>query len=334
LKTTRKIIRMRWLYILLYGYSPVVDDSMELTCKLAPHNITSNVTGLSIRNSCFGYQNLGELYPDYSSVTNFKSSIDEMVKDEKLLAHKELYTPVRPKFIKDPKHITYIELRFVDINPLYKAGITKEALQFLHALAIYGLLSEEPGDFDVAAQAKANKYHGMVALYALNSKTSLFEINGKPIDLWAEGAAHIHNIISLFDKLEINDEGYRTALLQVKELVEDPAKREVFKILEGVNQLGYIPWHMKLAHEYLEESKLKDYSFKGLKDMELSTQLLLREAVRRGVAFELMDRKENFIRLEKDGNIQYVKQATKTSLDNYATILAMENKLVTKKILG
>ena len=70
-----------------------------------------------------------------------------------------------------------------------------------------------------------------------------------------------------------------------------------------------------------------------MEDLELSTQLLLREAVRRGVSFELMDRKENFIRLHKAGNSQYVKQATKTSLDNYASILAMENKLVTKKIL-
>jgi glutamate--cysteine ligase len=67
--------------------------------------------------------------------------------------------------------------------------------------------------------------------------------------------------------------------------------------------------------------------------MELSSQLLLREAVRRGVSFEILDRKENFVRFQKDGNTQYVKQATKTSLDNYASILAMENKLVTKKIL-
>jgi glutamate--cysteine ligase len=174
MKTIRQIVRMRWLYILLFGYSPVVDDSMELKCKLAPHNINSNITGLSIRNNCFGYQNLGELYPDYSSVVNFRNSIDEMVRQQKLLAHKELYTPVRPKFINDPNHITYIELRFIDINPLNKAGVTKEALQFLHALVLYGLLSEEAGDLDVKAQAKANQYHGMVALNALDSTTPLF----------------------------------------------------------------------------------------------------------------------------------------------------------------
>ena len=334
MKTTRQIIRMRWLYILLYGYSPVVDDSMVLKCKLAPHNINSHVTGLSIRNSCFGYQNLGELYPDYSSVTNFKRSIDQMVREEKLLAHKELYTPVRPKFIKDPHHITYIELRFIDINPLYKAGITKEALQFLHALALYGLLSEEPGELDIAAQAEANKYHGKVALYGINSKYPEFEKEGKPIDVWKEAATYMDKMISLFDQLEITDEAYRKSLLEAQKLVKDPSKREVFKILEGINQKGYIPWHMEVAYGYLEESKRKDYSFKGLEDMELSTQLLLREAVRRGVEFEFMDRKDNFIRLKKDDNIQYVKQATKTSLDNYATVLAMENKLVTKKILA
>ena len=62
--------------------------------------------------------------------------------------------------------------------------------------------------------------------------------------------------------------------------------------------------------------------------------MLLREAVRRGVAFEILDRDENFIRLKRDENIQYVRQATKTSLDNYASILAMENKVVTKHILN
>jgi glutamate--cysteine ligase len=67
--------------------------------------------------------------------------------------------------------------------------------------------------------------------------------------------------------------------------------------------------------------------------MELSTQLLLREAVRRGVAFDILDRGENFVRLKRDENIQYVRQATKTSLDNYASILAMENKVITKQIL-
>ena len=333
LKTVRQVLRLRWLYILLYGNSPVVDSSMELQCKLAPYKIDSNLIALSIRNSCFGYQNIEELYPDYSSVSNFKGSIDQMVKDQKLSAAKELYSPVRPKFINGPDHISYIELRFIDINPLTRTGVTKEALHFLHAMALYGLLSEEPSDLDAKAQAAANKYHGSVALYALNSTPSLVDGNGEQINIWLKAITHIQEITTLFQKLEINDKEYKKSLLHAQMLAEDPKQREVFDVLQGVLKAGYIPYHLQRAHHYLAESQQKNYSFTGLEDLELSTQLLLREAVRRGVSFELMDRKENFIRLHKAGNSQYVKQATKTSLDNYASILAMENKLVTKKIL-
>lgn len=333
LKTVRQMLRLRWLYILLYGNSPVVDSSMELQCKLAPFTIDSNLIALSIRNSCFGYQNIGELYPDYSSVRNFKTSIDQMVKDQLLSAPKELYSPVRPKFLKDPDHIAYIELRFIDNNPLTKAGITKEALHFLHALALHGLLSEEPDNFDASAQQEANKYHGNVALYSLNSTPSLWDKNGEPINIWLKATTLIQELIDLFKKLEINDKEYQNSLAIAMKLAEDPKQRDVFGVLMGILKMGYIPYHIEKAHHYLNESLQMDYNFIGLEDMELSTQLLLREAVKRGVPFEIMDRKENFIRLKKAGNIQYIRQATKTSLDNYASILAMENKLVTKKIL-
>lgn len=334
LKTARQVLRLRWLYILLFGNSPVVDSSMELQCKLVPYKIDSNLIALSIRNSCFGYQNLGELYPDYSSVRNFKASIDQMVKDQLISAPKELYSPVRPKFIKDPDHIAYIELRFIDINPLTKTGITKEALHFLHALVLYGLLSEEPDDFDARTQAQANKYHGSVALYGLNTTPVLVDKNGEQINIWSKATTLIQEIMGLFQTLEINDEEYQKSLSHAKLLIDDPKQREVFNVLQGILKMGYIPYHLEKAHEYLEESQLKNYNFNGLEDMELSTQLLLREAVRRGVSFEILDRKENYIRLQKAGKTQYVKQATKTSLDNYASILAMENKLVTKKILA
>ncbi len=333
LKTVRQLMRMRWLYILLYGNSPVVDSSMELQCKLPPYTIDKNIIALSIRNSCYGYHNIGDLYPDYSSVKNFKSSLAQMVKEKKLAAPKELYSSVRPKFVKSVDHISYIELRFIDIDPLTKAGITEEALSFLHALALYGLLSEEPDNFEATDQALANKYHRGVALYGLNTSPCLFTENSDQLNIWEKAKTVVQEIMKLFEKLEINKEEYTASLLNALELIRNPKERNVYKLLEGILKMGYIPYHLEKAHQYLTLSQQKNYNFIGLEDMELSTQLLLREAVRRGVSFEVMDRKENFIRLEKNENLQYVKQATKTSLDNYASILAMENKLVTKKIL-
>ena len=184
LKTTRQLLRLRWLYILFYGNSPVVDSSLELKCKKEPFSVDKHVIGLSIRNSCYGYQNIDVLFPDYSSTQNFKQSIEQMVSDKKLVSAKEFYSPIRPKFIKNPEHISYLEIRFIDIDPLAKAGITEDALYFLHLLALYGLLTEEPDNFDAKAQSEANKFQGFVALYGLNPMPFIHNQTCKYIDVW------------------------------------------------------------------------------------------------------------------------------------------------------
>ena len=76
-----------------------------------------------------------------------------------------------------------------------------------------------------------------------------------------------------------------------------------------------------------------EFITKGHEDLELSTQILIKEAVMRGIEVEVLDRKDNFIRLKKDGKTEYIKQATRTSADSYIAHLIMENKVVTKHIL-
>ncbi len=330
LKTTRQILRLRWLYILLYGNSPVTDPSAELRCKKAPYPIKSDLIALSIRNSCFGYQNFDDLFPDYGSVSKYKESLGQMINSQKIVASKELYTPVRPKFVRNPDHVSYLEFRFIDIDPLTKVGVSPEALRFLHTLAIFGLLTDEPDDFGEEAQSVANRYHNEVALHGLETE----KISGNQYQVWLEGKLIIDKVRDLLGELNINHAEYLDSLNQAMKLIDNPKQRKVHGLLKGIEKMGYIPIHIELAKQYLTKSIANSYNFHGLEDMELSTQLLLREAVKRGVSFELLDRKENFVRLQKDGNIQYVKQATKTLLDNYASILAMENKLVTKKILN
>ncbi|WP_242944078.1 bifunctional glutamate--cysteine ligase GshA/glutathione synthetase GshB [Clostridium sp. N3C] len=69
------------------------------------------------------------------------------------------------------------------------------------------------------------------------------------------------------------------------------------------------------------------------KKLELSTQLLIAEAQRRGIEVQVLDWEDNFIRLKKGSKVEYVKQATKTSVDTYIAPLIMENKEVTKILL-
>lgn len=67
--------------------------------------------------------------------------------------------------------------------------------------------------------------------------------------------------------------------------------------------------------------------------LELSTQLIIAEALHRGIEVEVLDWKDQFIRLKKDGHTEYIKQATRTSADTYIAPLLMENKEITKLIL-
>ena len=334
LKITRQLLRYRWLYVLIFGCSPIVDPTYELKCRDLPIYFNSKTRGLSLRNSCFGYGNLEDLYPDYSSTKGYLQSIEEMVKKGTLSASKELYASVRPKFINNSEHITYIEARYIDINPMSKIGLTPEMLQFIHWLAIYGLLTDEQNDFTSEFQAIANLNHGNVSLYGLLEKLIFISEDGSKSDAWTEAGLVVSNMQSLFTTLGIENQNYLDTLKYVQEMIQYPERRIVQQVLNDTDVNGFIPFHLVMAKNYLQESKINKFNFKGLEDMELSTQLVLREAVRRGVAFDILDRDENFIRLKRDENIQYVRQATKTSLDNYASILAMENKVVTKQILG
>lgn len=67
--------------------------------------------------------------------------------------------------------------------------------------------------------------------------------------------------------------------------------------------------------------------------MELSTQLFLFDAIQKGVEVKVIDEADQFLRLQHQEHIEYVKNANMTSKDSYIVPLIMENKTVTKKIL-
>jgi glutamate--cysteine ligase len=84
----------------------------------------------------------------------------------------------------------------------------------------------------------------------------------------------------------------------------------------------------------MENEDLRVFVTEGYEDMELSTQILIKEALHRGIAVEILDRQENFIQMSKGSRTEFVKQATRTSADSYISALIMENKQVTKRVLA
>ena len=71
----------------------------------------------------------------------------------------------------------------------------------------------------------------------------------------------------------------------------------------------------------------------GYEKLELSTQLVIKEALRRGHAVDVLDAASCFIRIRGNGRTEYLRQATRTSADAYVSPLIMENKKVTKLLL-
>ncbi|XDD51788.1 bifunctional glutamate--cysteine ligase GshA/glutathione synthetase GshB [Leptospira sp. WS92.C1] len=76
------------------------------------------------------------------------------------------------------------------------------------------------------------------------------------------------------------------------------------------------------------------FALQGFEDLEISTQIIIRDALNRGLEVEVLDRKNHFLRIKDAfGKIQYVKEASKTDLDSYMTFLVMENKTISKIVM-
>ena len=260
---------------------------------------------VSLRNSKYGYQNKEDLNLSYDSVCDHVASIRAAIAEGKIIDEREVYAPIRikcPNQIKlmnclEEDGIGYLEIRSIDLNPRAFAGIELEDLKFLHLFMLALLELPESVDFNPKKLAE------YVTLEGRKGDNQLYPL--------AE---------SVYEKMKsLNDEFG----LELGEML-------------GTSPRSYWTTYidfMKFARKHKEEALTNPYQTHGYEDMEMSTQLLIAESVRRGVEYSVIDRRANFLRLEGNGRREYIKQATKTSLDTYVSYLAMENKEVTKIIL-
>ena len=91
---------------------------------------------------------------------------------------------------------------------------------------------------------------------------------------------------------------------------------------------------MTLAKLYKEDALREYYSLSAYSNMELSTQAVIEDAIKNGIKVTVIDENDQFIRLESNGRVEYVKNGNMTSKDSYISPLIMENKVVTKKVLA
>ncbi|MFC4993325.1 bifunctional glutamate--cysteine ligase GshA/glutathione synthetase GshB [Rubritalea tangerina] len=330
----RNMMRYRWIMIALLGNTPAADNSYSTICPDLPEVVPQTCCGtksVSVRASICGYRNNEEFTLNYASWPQFHRSVRDLVDAGKLIHEKELYSPIRLKTNLQTGEITHLEVRLLDLDPTTKSGIRPESLHLLHLFMLWSLAKEEPAPFDAAQQriASQNQYH--CACCGYDSK--ILDANGSPFPHSPKGAVRkfLQEIANLVPDDAPNN--YNRSIKFFESCLDNPENAPLEITRKGIQNQGFIPYNLQQAKNFQVNSLHQNFRFSGLEDLELSTQLILREAVLRGISFELLDRSENFVALTKNKHTEYIQQATKTSKDNYATILMMENKLVTKKVL-
>ena len=339
LKVARNYLRYRWLIVYLFGASPVVHESFIDGCKCPlkeiNHNEYSSLGAISHRNGKCGYKNKVDLFPSYNSVNEYLESIDGYIKDELIENHKELYSQVRlkPSDTKNFKEsllndgIKYLEYRTIDINPFEKGGISLDDLRFLQVFNIY-LLSKEESEFE-NWQEEALENQQLIAVNGIDNIE--LKQDGKCINRIDFGLEILNEVMSINNELNL---GFEDVIKNMIAKVKDSKLTYAYKITEKIKEEGYINTFLNLAKSYKESAYKNRFKLEGYEDLELSTQILMKESIKRGITVNVVDRSENFISLKKGEKIEYVKQATKTSKDTYVSVLIMENKTVTKKVLA
>jgi glutamate--cysteine ligase len=335
LKMIRNFMRYRWMLIWLFGESPVSDPSLKMkSLKTGKKSYMTCGNAISIRNSSMGYRNIEEFFVDFNSLGDYRKSVEKLIESGKILGGEELYLPIRLKFSENEKKISHLEVRILDLDPFEKSGVSENRLYFTHLFLLFCLFSKENGQYNEQEQKIAVNNQDLVACHGLNSELLLFTFEGAEKSVVSMLQELFSEIKSFAQQSELSkDVNYQGAMDEIFQWIENPDHRTSYRVKQKIIEEGFINFHLNKAKQYKEESEVNSFRFHGFEDLELSSQLLMKAALRRGVECKILDRSENFISLTQGDKTEYVMQATRTSLDNYSSVLMMENKLVTKKIL-
>lgn len=294
------------------------------------------------------------------------------INDHIIQIEAEHYSRIRPKpppnFRLRPvealkeQGIRYVEVRGLDLDPFASVGITADTMMFLHMFLILCTLKESR-PLNTEEQKHLTTNQNLVAMEGRRPLLKM-QFNGQKRELktWAfKLLTEMEPIATLLDQT-FDSSRYSAVLQDQRVKVDDPDKTPSAAVLEQSLQSSFCDYGSSLAREYRESEIGKgcpdaflekldllakdslekqhlleqhdDFILKGYEDLELSTQAILREAFKRGVEVDALDRRKHLFRLKKGDHVEIIKNGTMTSRDSLISYFLMENKEASKKILA
>ena len=348
----RNFVRYGWIISYFYGASPFPLQSMEKD---------SFPFATSMRQSRYGYTNTTQQHIalNYNSLTLYLEEIRALTKaicpayekygDDQLSKcvlqiDKEHYFPIRPRRIPsvginkldalEKDGIQYLEVRVLDINPLYRSGTSIETLEFIRTFLHFCLfrpsseLSEDElysclenhftiaergleKDLALSIEGKKKSVDDWISKILLEMDMDPPEVMPTKLNLMASNNPNAFAI----KRSKIFAIEYRTC--GCSQFIKDEIEQEI--LLSNIKK-------------FVRENP-NAFPIKPIKEMEMSTQVLIRDAILKGLDVEILDRKEHFIKLKNGRISETIKNATYTRKDPFTIISLKGNKSLTKKIL-
>jgi len=316
---SRNYLRYQWILTYLFGASPRSHSSL----------LDSEGIGdvRSLRNSSYGYHNTFSEKVSYESIERYIQDIEELVSNNTLFEEREYYGSSRLRGAG--KHVCqlvnngtrYVEFRSFDVNPFEPLGFSYEQSLFLHLFLLTMVwMDEDSTDADIKKGIDMNAQTALEEPYEYSRYRE-------------EGLSLLARIRETCHELNLTDE-YIRVVDEAARLLDHPEDTLSAKITDKLKSgTSFIEYGIELGMKYKQLSLQKPFLLNGFEKMEMSTQLLLFDALQLGVRTTVLDANDQFLKFKHDGKTEYVKNGNMTSKDTYISHWIMANKTVTKKIL-
>lgn len=325
---SRKYLYYRWVLTYLLGASPYAPT--DYFSKL--YGDLSELPMRTVRQSRYGYRNESSVDVSYQSLEAFVTDVESAVENGELSLEKELYRDVRMRGGQPLRQmleggIQYLEFRNFDLNPYDPHGISDEDLLFIKLWTVALVIHSQDDISEAELQAADHRNLATAEAHPLDALLDKDLVR----NFWntlEKAADYLDTHLSLNDSLTDLVKGKKSQLFKP----ETTLCGQIF--LQCPEESSYKEFGLELAKKHKKVYDAKPYLLHGFENLELSTQDVIRHAIRVGLKVEVLDWHDNFIRLSHYDQTEYIKSANMTQLDSQITHFLMENKLVTKLLLA
>lgn len=222
-----QLVSYGWIMVALTAASPLMDGSY-FEASRAGEDVFCGMS--SVRCSELGYWNEFTPVLDYTDTEHYTQSIQRYVEEGLIAAPSELYYPIRlkPKGANSlaalrENGVNHIELRMIDVNPLYPEGIDLHDVKFAQLLIVW-LCAQPPHRLTAVEQMTAVANFKQAARYDLHTSGIVGE-NGQRMELAAAAARVLDEMGAFFGRLGANADVEQTLAYQQRKLQQPEAYR-------------------------------------------------------------------------------------------------------------